>query len=387
MTGPRRVGDWIADRYEVFQVLQGGMSLVYVAHDHLAAAGRRLVAVKTLREELLDDASRRARFATECGLWVRLGEHPHIVRAHDLAECDGRPYVVLELIRGGDLRRWIGTPRLTLPRALRFATEICLGLEHAQRQGLQCHRDLKPANLMIADDGRLKITDFGLVRIRDELLGVESLDPRAPIPLDDLDEPAEIVWTDPRDRLDAPPLRPRRPGRLRPEPPDERPAVEPPPTEPDPFADDSTTVIGTEPLTMGTTIDWRPPRGESPGLDPMRLTATGLMLGTVPYMAPEQFEDAKSADIRADLYAIGIILFEMIAGCRPFQGNTVGKLRRQHTRSTPPSIAPHVPKRAAREAPRLEAILGRCLAKDPDARFASASELRRALALVLRRVE
>src|SRR5262245_38232687 len=146
MAAPRQVGDWIADRYEIFQVLQGGMSLVFVAHDHLGGHARRTVALKTLRDDLMNDATRNSRFATECALWVRLGRHPNIVQALDLVAADGRPHVVLELVTGGDLRRWIGRPKLTLSLALRFATQVCLGLEHVQRQGMQCHRDLKPAN-------------------------------------------------------------------------------------------------------------------------------------------------------------------------------------------------------------------------------------------------
>ena len=69
----RPVGDWIADRYEVFAVHAGGMGVVYVAHDHLGPPGRKVVAIKTLREEWLAEDDWAARFAAECQIWVRLG--------------------------------------------------------------------------------------------------------------------------------------------------------------------------------------------------------------------------------------------------------------------------------------------------------------------------
>jgi hypothetical protein len=82
MAGALRVGDWIGDRFEVFDIHEGGMSLVYVAHDHLGVSGRKVVALKTLKDELLGHRIRRSRFATECRLWVQLGQHANIVQAH-----------------------------------------------------------------------------------------------------------------------------------------------------------------------------------------------------------------------------------------------------------------------------------------------------------------
>ena len=84
------------------------------------------------------------------------------MRAHSVEIIEGRPYVILELVQGGDLTRWIGTSRLDLVQTLRFGCQFCLGMEHAARQGLHCHRDIKPGNLLITEDGTLKITDFGL---------------------------------------------------------------------------------------------------------------------------------------------------------------------------------------------------------------------------------
>ncbi len=109
MSDVRRVGDWIGNRFEVFDVHEGGMSIVYVVHDHLGKSGRTVVALKTLKEELLGHRIRRSRFATECRLWVQLGKHPNIVQAYAVEIIEGKPYAVLELVQGGDLVRWIGS--------------------------------------------------------------------------------------------------------------------------------------------------------------------------------------------------------------------------------------------------------------------------------------
>jgi serine/threonine protein kinase len=392
MEGLRQVGEWIANRYEVFEIHQGGMGLVYVALDHLGAAGARRVAVKTLRDEVIADEYRRARFASECDLWVRLGTHPNIVRALAVDRSEERPHVVLELITGGDLRRWIGKPKLDIVHALRFGVQFCLGMEHSLRQGLTCHRDIKPANLMITEAGELKITDFGLARIRDEFLAADPLDLNAPIPLDGGESPTHSIrWTDAADRDDALPgfgwktVNVETVAEPYPSETGEFPAPTPPIDQDLTVADSGTTLGGTP--TLSSTIDWRPPPGADANADPIRLTGTGLMMGTVPYMAPEQFEDAKDADVRADIYAFGIVLYEMIAAERPFRATTIDRLRHQHAKAEPPSIVPAIPRRHQREAERIDAIIQRCLAKDPDDRFLTVPELRRALTPILRRID
>src|SRR4051812_10533713 len=120
MQGTRQAGDWIADRFQVFEVHEGGMGVVYVAQDRLETSGHKVVALKTLHDGLLANRDRRERFATECHLWVHLGRHPNIVQAFAVEEIEGRPYIVLELVTGGELRSRIGTPRLDPLRALRF---------------------------------------------------------------------------------------------------------------------------------------------------------------------------------------------------------------------------------------------------------------------------
>ncbi len=207
MAGARSVGDWIGDRFEIFVVHEGGMSLVYVVHDHLGKSGRMVVALKTLKDELLSHRIRRSRFATECRLWVQLGQHPNIVQAHSVEIIEGKPFVVIELVQGGDLSRWIGTRKLDLAQALRFGVQFCQGMEHAARQGLSCHRDIKPGNLLITEDGVLKITDFGLARICEEMVAVRPELPDGSIPLADAPQaPQRIIFTDPRDQQQVRPI-------------------------------------------------------------------------------------------------------------------------------------------------------------------------------------
>ncbi|WP_435017302.1 serine/threonine-protein kinase [Tundrisphaera sp. TA3] len=365
--GLRSEGDWIADRFEVFAVHPGGMGVVYVTHDRLGAAGRQVVALKTLRDEWLDDHDRRARFAAECRIWVQLGSHPNIVHAHEVAEIDGKPHIVLELVTGGDLRKRIGSPTLDVVQALRYGIQFCLGMEHAIRQGLRCHRDVKPGNLLVSVDGMLKITDFGLAVIRDELF--ESFDAGISPQGIDLDEPVAPVphyysgvEGPPPDEAEKPPPAPK---------PEAASAQAEHPSANHSISDQDTS------FTTGS-------NGESRSA---RVTQTGSLLGTLPYMAPEQFRDSKAVDSLADIYAFGIVLFEMLTHGTPFRGKTLAKYDRQHTKYAPPSVVPFIPKKYAREAGAIDEIVQRCLQKDPAHRYATPAELRLALTRVLRRVD
>jgi serine/threonine protein kinase len=352
----RPVGDWIADRYEIFAVHPGGMGVVYVAHDHLGPPGRKIVAIKTLLDEWLAQKDWAARFAAECQIWVRLGVHPNIVHAYSVEVFDGRPHIILELVTGGDLKKRIGTPELDVKRALHLGIQFCLGMEHAIHLGLVCHRDVKPGNLMIAPDGTLKITDFGLAVIRDEqCAGPHAERPESAeetIPLDIVTPTGTITYDDPADR---------------------------PPPYLDDFQEPNSALETVVMPESGKSI----PAGEAT----LRLTQTGSLLGTLPYMAPEQFRDSKAVDFRADIYAFGIVLFEMLTTRLPFHGGTIARLDRAHTRYTPPSVVPSIPRKQAREAQAIDEIVQRCLKKDPGERFESMKELRRALTRTLRRLD
>ncbi len=401
MVGAYSVGDWIGGRFQVFDVHEGGMSLVYVVSDHLDGPGPQVVALKTLRDELLRSRVRISRFAAECRLWVQLGEHHNIVRAHSVEIIDGRPYVVLELIQGGDLIRWIGTPRLDLVQALRFGVQFCLGLEHALQQGLHCHRDVKPGNLLITEEGTLKITDFGLARVSEEVLAARAELPDGSIPLAEPATSQRIIFTDPRDSVSRGPTwggqgdAEFKAGPSGPAVSSSRGRVPPPATAPvrssgsAPSARSSGDygLLDDPGLLAPSTIDKETSEYSSPTetFDP-RLTRTGARLGTGAYMAPEQFRDPRSVDFRADLYGFGVVLFEMITGNLPFKGKSMDSLSRQHSAYKPPSIVPSVPTRHAKVAKRIDEIVQRCLMKDPDDRFTSVADLRHAMKRVLAQI-
>ena len=117
-----------------------------------------------------------------------------------------------------------------------------------------------------------------------------------------------------------------------------------------------------------------------------RLTRSGARLGTGAYMSPEQFRDPGSVDCRADIYAFGVVLFEMISGKLPFQGKSLDMLNRQHSRYEPPSIVPFIPRSHARMAGSVDQLVQRCLKKEPADRFATMSDLRKAILAILSRL-
>ena len=393
----RQVGDWIAERYEVFDIHTGGMGLVFVVYDHQGASGQRVLAIKTLRDEFLRDRKSIARFTTECGAWIKLDRHPNIVRAYSVQEIEGKPHAVLELVTGGDLRRWIGTPRLDLRQVLRFAVQFCLGMEHAMHKGLHCHRDIKPENLLVSEGGTLKITDFGLAKVKDEVPPSDHAYAAEPIPLADSNEVLlarhKIVATTPSPPQAPSPFPPEDPGwgdfAAQPAETIDLPAV--PGGAADAKVGNRLPTASWAPsgMAFATGLESRTEvlalSAESLGGD-RGVTRDGVMLGTGPYMAPEQFRDAKVVDFRADIYSFGVVLFEMIAGERPFAAETFAKLAKLHERAAPPSILRHIPGKHARVAKPIDRIVQRCLAKAPNKRFGSYPELRRALAKCLWKV-
>ena len=325
MVGAYSIGDWIGGRFQVFDVHEGGMSLVYVVNDQLGGSGPQVVALKTLRGELLGSRIRISRFAAECRIWVQLGEHANIVRAHSVEVIEGRPYAVLELIQGGDLSRWIGTQRLDLAQALRFGYQFCVGMEHALRQGLHCHRDIKPGNLLVTEDGTLKITDFGLARVSEEMVAVRAELSDGSIPLAEPTGAQPIIWSDPRDQIAPTHVLPtsarsanaktvsRPPANQRAD------VAGSPPWDTAsgtafsplgssiPFQDELRNNGDPHALTTVTreTTDFISPTETS---DP-RLTHTGARLGTGAYMAPEQSRDPRSVDVRARISTRSVSYF------------------------------------------------------------------------------
>ncbi len=172
----------IGERVDHFQILRllgrGGMGEVYVARDTLL--GRR-VALKLIHPKYLGSPEAIAGFLEEARTTAKFS-HPHIVAIHAVGEHQGRPYVALEFLEGENLRKRMMARRLSHQATLRVALAVAEALDEAHRGGV-LHLDLKPENVMIPEDGRVRVVDFGLarpakvmesgeVRARDERTGV-----------------------------------------------------------------------------------------------------------------------------------------------------------------------------------------------------------------------
>jgi serine/threonine protein kinase len=146
-----------APGYEILTPLgAGGMGVVYKARDKRLG---RVVALKFLPHEYAHDPARLALFHREARTASALN-HPHICTVHDLGECDGRPFIVLEFVEGQTLRNMIGS-RVVVDEVTRLVGEAARALAVAHAAGI-VHRDIKPENLMVRPDGYLKVVDFGL---------------------------------------------------------------------------------------------------------------------------------------------------------------------------------------------------------------------------------
>ena len=159
-------GTMLTDRYRIIGLLgRGGMGEVYRADDLKLGSA---VALKFLPERFEQDANRLARFLNEVRVALRVS-HVNVCRVHDIGDVDGRPYISMEYVDGEDLAsllRRIG--HFPADRGLKLAEQICAGLTAAHEQGV-LHRDLKPANVMLDGRGMVKITDFGLATLAEEL--------------------------------------------------------------------------------------------------------------------------------------------------------------------------------------------------------------------------
>jgi len=155
-------------RYVVKKFLgEGGKKKVFLSDDTLLD---RDVAFASIKTEGLDEVGRQ-RIRREAQAMARLGSHPHIVSVLDLGEENGQPYIVTELMTGGDVEALIEKApdhKLSLERALEIAVQVCKGLEHAHFHEI-VHRDVKPGNVWLTADGVAKIGDFGLAVIMDKI--------------------------------------------------------------------------------------------------------------------------------------------------------------------------------------------------------------------------
>jgi non-specific serine/threonine protein kinase len=259
----------------------GGMGEVYEAED---TELRRKVALKVLPEHLASDPERLERFKREARAVASLN-HPNIVTLHSVEESDGRHFLTMELVDGKSLDALIPETGFELERLFELAIPIADALAAAHEKGV-VHRDLKPANVMVGEDGRLRIVDFGLAKL----------------------------WED--------------------------------------SSEDTDTEMATEGLTK-----------------------EGVAMGTAPYMSPEQLQGVE-IDHRSDLFSLGILLYEMTTGERPFRGKSSIDLASSILKDTPDSVTDireGVPRHLGR-------IIRHCLEKDPELRYQSAKDVRNELA-------
>ncbi len=156
-----KIGMLIGERYEILEKIgTGGMSDVYRAKDHKL---NRPVAVKVLKQEFSENDNFVSKFRVEAQAAAGL-MHPNIVNVYDVGDENGIHYIVMELVDGITLKRYIEKKsRLTVKEAVSIAIQVAMGLEAAHNNHI-IHRDIKPQNIIISKEGKVKVTDFGIAK-------------------------------------------------------------------------------------------------------------------------------------------------------------------------------------------------------------------------------
>jgi tetratricopeptide (TPR) repeat protein len=260
-------GKLIGHRYEIVRLVgRGGMGAVYEAKD---LELERKVAIKVIRDELASEPEVLRRFKQEL-ITARQVSHRNVVRIFDLGESEGTKFITMEFVEGVDLCSLLQERgAFSLQEAVDVLRQACAGVEAAHAEGV-IHRDLKPANIMLSENGRVHVMDFGIAR--------------------------------------------------------------------------SAGSVG--------------------------MTQTGAVLGTLEYMAPEQAK-GEATDQRSDVYALGLIFYELLTGAQAFQADTPFGSLYQRTQGLPPD-----PDREKVTVPlALKAVLFRMLQVDPAKRYQTAAEV------------
>ncbi len=267
----------LSDRYQITSHLaRGGMADVYEGMDTLL---NRRVAIKVLHSQYSADEAFVKRFRREAQAAANLS-HPNIVGIYDWGQAQNTYFIVMELVDGRSLRDVLKSEGALLPRrATEITAEVAAALSVAHQAGL-VHRDVKPGNILLAKDGTVKVTDFGIAR----------------------------AWDDSQE-----------------------------------------------------------------------LTRTGAVIGTATYFSPEQAQGA-AADGRSDVYALGVVLYEMLTGRPPYTGDSPMSVAFQHVSTE----APLPSSLNADVSPSLDAVVAKAMRKDPAARYQTADEMRADLLSVLK---
>jgi len=260
-----RAGSIIQERYELEARLgHGGMAEVWQALDTRL---KRPVAIKVLAPQLTEDPEFLVRFFSEAQAIAKIS-HPNVVEVLDFGQHDGSPYLVMELVPGGALTDKMGEP-VAPAEAFELVAAAARGAGAAHSEAI-VHRDLKPANILLDEDGRPKLADFGIAASA---------------------------------------------------------------------------------------------RSE-------RLTATGAAIGSPHYISPEQASSGEATPA-SDVYSLGIVLYELVTGRRPFEGDNVTAVAIAQVEQEPPAPSTVAPDLDA----AVDAIVLKCLAKDPGERFTDGNEL------------
>lgn len=183
-------GTVIDNHFLVQKVHKGGMGVVYEVFDINEV---RFIAWKTFQDRFMWDNKVKNLFINEAEIWVKLDRHPHIVNAELVRVIEGRPFICIEFVHGTDLEELIAEESLTIRSSIEYAIQFCSGMDYAFKKLGLIHRDIKPSNCLITREGVLKITDFGLGRIFDEISEEEAQDLIDELPPEELPKTSEPI--------------------------------------------------------------------------------------------------------------------------------------------------------------------------------------------------